>query len=158
MLEQTYSENGDELKKFNTKDGMGVAMLRENGIKFGIITGERIGLVQRRALKVKADECHIGISDKLEVLDKICAKYGLTYEEIAYIGDDRNDAAVISAVGFGCSVADGMEVAKKCRRLHHPRQRRRGRNPRGCRNDYRKHQIRKYVYEKLRYYQRCQPV
>ena len=107
-----YSENGDELKKFNTKDGMGVAMLRENGIKFGIITGEKIGLVQRRALKVKADECHIGISDKLEVLDKICAKYGLTYEEIAYIGDDRNDAAVISAVGFGCSVADGMEVAK----------------------------------------------
>ena len=107
-----YSENGDELKKFNTKDGMGIAMLRENGIKFGIITGEKIGLVQRRALKVKADECHIGISNKMEILNLICEKYGLKYDEIAYIGDDRNDAAVIEAVGFGCSVADGMAVAQ----------------------------------------------
>jgi N-acylneuraminate cytidylyltransferase len=107
-----YSEKGDELKKFNTKDGMGVAMLRENGIKFGIITGEKIGLVQRRALKVKADECHIGISNKMEVLDDICARHGLKYDEIAYIGDDRNDTAVIETVGFGCSVADGMAVAQ----------------------------------------------
>lgn len=107
-----YSENGDELKKFNTKDGMGIAMLREKGIKFGIITGEKIGLVERRALKVKADECHIGISNKMEVLDAICEKYGLKYDEIAYIGDDRNDTAVIETVGFGCSVADGMAVAQ----------------------------------------------
>lgn len=107
-----YSEKGDELKKFNTKDGMGVAMLREKGIKFGIITGENIDLVCRRALKLKADECHIGISAKLDVLDFICKKHKLKPEEIAYIGDDRNDIDVIKAVGFGCSVADGTAEAK----------------------------------------------
>lgn len=108
-----YSENGDELKKFNTKDGMGVRLLRENGIQFGIITGEKIDLVCRRAKKLKADECHVGVSDKAAVLDEICEKYGLTYEEIAYVGDDVNDLSVLRKVGLPCSVPNACEEAKQ---------------------------------------------
>lgn len=107
-----YSENGDELKKFNTKDGMAVQRLREHGIRFGIITGENIELVRRRAEKLHADECHIGVSNKLEVLDAICAKYGIQYQDIAYIGDDINDLPILQRVGFACSVADAVAEAK----------------------------------------------
>lgn len=108
-----YSENGDELKKFNTKDGMGFKLLRESGIITGIITGENIELVKRRAEKMKVDEVYLGIQDKMKILDEICSKYDLDYKEIAYIGDDINDLEVIKTVGLGCTVNDGMECVKE---------------------------------------------
>lgn len=108
-----YSENGDELKKFSTKDGMGIQLLKEKGIKFGIITGEASQLVIRRAEKLKADECFIGIDDKLSVLEQIKQKYGLRYDEIAYIGDDINDIMVLRAVGFSCCPFDAVKEVKQ---------------------------------------------
>lgn len=107
-----YAENGDELKKFNTRDGMAVQLLREKGIRFGIITGEKTDLVRRRAEKVKADECWIGITDKLSAIDRICAKYRLSYQELAYIGDDCNDETVLKKVGFPCTVPAGIQQIK----------------------------------------------
>lgn len=107
-----YSENGDELKKFNTKDGMGFKLLREVGFITGIITGENIELVRRRAEKMKVDEVYLGIKDKTKILNEICIKYKLKHEEIAYIGDDINDVEVIKSVGFGCTVKDGMQCVK----------------------------------------------
>jgi len=107
-----YSENGDELKKFNTKDGMGFKLLKDAGIITGIITGENIELVRRRAEKMKVDEVYLGIQDKMKILNEICSKYNLNYEEIAYIGDDINDLEVIKTVGLGCTVHDGMECVK----------------------------------------------
>lgn len=108
-----YSEHGDEIKKFNTKDGMAVAKLRENGIKFGIITGENINLVCRRAEKLKADVCYIGARDKLAALNEVCKKFNFSYNEIAYIGDDLNDLEVLRRVGLPCSVANGSLQAKQ---------------------------------------------
>ncbi len=108
-----YSEQGDEIKKFNTKDGMAIQRLRNYGIRFGIITGEDIELVRRRAEKLKADECYIGVPDKVVVLNEICEKYGLDYQQIAYIGDDCNDVNVLKKVGFPCSVPNGMPEARE---------------------------------------------
>ncbi len=108
-----YSENGDEAKRFNTKDGMAAAKLREHGIKFGIITGENIQLVRRRAEKLQADVCYIGIKDKLSVINEICDKFHLSYEEIAYIGDDINDVDVLKVVCLPCSVENGTQSAKQ---------------------------------------------
>lgn len=108
-----YSEAGDELKKFNTKDGMGFQLLREKGILTGIITGEDRELVRNRATKMKVNEVYMGVQNKYEVLTKICKKYNLQFNEVAYIGDDINDSEVIKAVGYGCSVADGMESIKE---------------------------------------------
>jgi len=107
-----YSEAGDELKRFQTRDGVGFAALRRAGLVVGIITGESVALVGRRAAKLDLDEVHVGITDKMAVIDDICEQYSLTYDEIAYIGDDIADVPVISAVGFGCSVADGMQGVK----------------------------------------------
>jgi len=107
-----YSENGDELKKFNTKDGKGFELLRKKGYITGIITGENINLVKRRAEKLQLEEVFLGIKDKLQVLDEICDKYDLKYENIAYIGDDINDLEVMEKVGFSCAVNNALQSVK----------------------------------------------
>lgn len=107
-----YSETGDEMKKFNTKDGMAFQLLKNNGIIVGIITGEERELVRNRANKMKVDELHMGIKDKIQVVRSLCKKYDIGMDQVAYIGDDINDLDVIKEVGFGCSVNDAMECVK----------------------------------------------
>ena len=108
-----YSEHGDEIKKFNTKDGMGFNLVKEHGIITGLITGEKVELVRRRAEKMKLDIIYLGVQDKVKVIYEICEKFGITPEEIAYIGDDVNDLEVIKKVGLGCTVEDGMESLRE---------------------------------------------
>ena len=111
-----YSENGDELKKFNTKDGMGFSFLRKRGIVVGIVTGETRELNRRRAEKLKLDVLESGCGNKLETIKNLCEKYGCTMDEVVYVGDDMNDIEVIKNVGFGCCPANAnykvREVAK----------------------------------------------
>lgn len=107
-----YTEKGDEIKKFNTKDGMGISLLHKKGIIVGIVTGEDVEMVRRRARKLKVEEVHCGITNKLEVVQAICDKYYCTLENVAYVGDDINDLEVIQAVGLGFSVADGNQTVK----------------------------------------------
>lgn len=107
-----YSENGDELKKFNTRDGMGFRLLKEVGIKVGIVTSENVKLVSNRANKLKLDILKMGVMDKFAVVKQLCTELQIPLEEVAYIGDDINDIAVIQNVGFGCSVNNGMPAAK----------------------------------------------
>ena len=107
-----YCESGDEMKKFNTKDGMGIRILREKGIITGIVTGEDVKLVHRRAAKLKMQEVHCGVNSKLDVVKGICAKYRCSLENIAYVGDDINDVEVLKAVGLACCVANGQQEAK----------------------------------------------
>ena len=107
-----YSEAGDELKKFNTKDGMGISNLRNAGLITGIITGENSEAVRRRAEKLHIDEVFLGVKDKLAVAKELCEKYNLSLNEIAYVGDDINDLELIKEIGFGCAVSNAMPVIK----------------------------------------------
>ncbi len=102
-----YSEQGDELKKFNTRDGKGIALLRDAGIRTALITGEDTRLVSRRAAKLKVDELRQGVADKLSAVREIMSKYDLRLDEIAYVGDDINDLQVLESVGLAVTVADG---------------------------------------------------
>lgn len=108
-----YTEKGDEIKKFNAKDGMGFKLLREKGIVIGIVTGEDVDIVRNRAAKLKMEEIHCGISNKLEVIKEICARHECTLEEVAYVGDDINDTEVLRAVGLGFSIADAIDSVKE---------------------------------------------
>jgi len=103
-----YSENGDELKKFNTRDGMGFQLLREAGIKTGIITSESTKIVDARARKLKVDYLVQGKKNggKLVAVKEICEKEGITLEEVAYIGDDMNCKELLEAVGVSACPAD----------------------------------------------------
>ena len=108
-----YSENGDELKKFNTRDGMGIKLLQRAGLLTAIITQENTKLVLRRGEKLAIPEVHQGAFDKLAVLRQMIERHGLTLEQVAYMGDDVNDVAVLETVGFSAAPADAMPVVKR---------------------------------------------
>ena len=107
-----YSDDGGESKKFNTKDGMGFQLLREKGIKTGIITGESNDVVKRRGAKLKMDVVELGVIDKLVRIRQVAREQGVSLEEIAYIGDDINDLEVLKNVGLACSVQNAMPSVK----------------------------------------------
>lgn len=109
-----YSENGDELKKFNTRDGMGFGMLREAGIKTAIVTSEDRELNRRRAEKMKVDYLIQGKRDggKLAAVKEIVEAMGIFMQEVAYIGDDVNCIELLSAVGFAACPADACDKVK----------------------------------------------
>lgn len=104
-----YSDNGEMLKRFSIRDGMGVERLRNVlGIETGIITGELSGSVKKRAEKLKIEELYLGSKDKAVVFKKILSKKELKAENIAYIGDDFNDIEILKLSGLTASPSDAM--------------------------------------------------
>lgn len=108
-----YSETGDEWKKFNTRDGMGIKLLQKAGLITAIVTQERTRLVARRAEKLAIPELHQGVTDKLSLIREMAARHGLSLSQVAYIGDDVNDLESLMAVGFSASPADGMPEIRR---------------------------------------------
>jgi YrbI family 3-deoxy-D-manno-octulosonate 8-phosphate phosphatase len=105
-----YSETGEALKRFSMRDGMGAERLRElAGVETGIITGENSPIVARRAAKLGITELHLGAKNKKQALYNILERRQLTPEQVAYIGDDMNDEAVMRSVGLCACPADAME-------------------------------------------------
>ncbi len=109
-----YSENGDELKKFNTHDGMGLSLLRQQGIKTAIITSENTALVERRAKKLKVDYLYQGKRDggKLACVQEICKELNISLAEVAYIGDDLNCIDLLSQVGTAACPNNAVRQVK----------------------------------------------
>ncbi|ODN71914.1 3-deoxy-D-manno-octulosonate 8-phosphate phosphatase KdsC [Methylobrevis pamukkalensis] len=112
-----YSETGDELKRFSTRDGAGFAFLREAGLLTGLVTRETTRLVERRAAKLKLDVLVQGAADKLAAIETIAAAHRLGLDEIAYLGDDVYDIAALRAVGLAAAPADAVEAVKAA--VHH---------------------------------------
>jgi N-acylneuraminate cytidylyltransferase len=108
-----YSETGDELKKFNTRDGMGFQLLRERGIKTGIITSEDTTIVANRAKKLKVDYLYQkDTRGKLSVAKEICDKENISLGDVAYIGDDINCFDLLSNVGVAACPLDAVDKIK----------------------------------------------
>lgn len=107
-----YSENGDEMKKFSTYDGMAFSILKKNGIKTGIITSEERVLNSNRAKKLQMDFTYQGIKNKLTVFRQISESENVDPEEIAYIGDDINDLEVLSRAGVAACPSTARQEIK----------------------------------------------
>ena len=108
-----FSANGEELKRFSIRDGMGVERLRKHSnIETVIITGEVSGSVKTRAKKLKITEYYLGVDDKLKVIEEIKRKNHLEEENIAFIGDDVNDFKIMNVAGFTGTPADGTVFIK----------------------------------------------
>jgi 3-deoxy-D-manno-octulosonate 8-phosphate phosphatase (KDO 8-P phosphatase) len=107
-----YTESGDELKKFNTRDGMGVALVREAGLTTAILTRESTRLVERRGAKLRIDHIFVGVTDKLTCMRTLLGELGLTLEQVAYIGDDVNDYELLCHVGLAAAVRDASRLPK----------------------------------------------
>jgi len=108
-----YSDSGEELKRFSMRDGMGVERLMSLcGIPTAIITGEDSHIVRRRAEKLKITELHTGIRDKAACLQDLSKRHGLSFDEIAYIGDDYNDLDALCLAGLPACPADALPAVK----------------------------------------------
>ena len=109
-----YSEKGDELKKFNTHDGKGFELLRNAGIKVGIITSEKTKIVERRAEKLKLDYLFQGLEHKgkLDIALEICTIEGISLDQVAYIGDDVNCIELLNGVGLKACPRDSVDKVK----------------------------------------------
>ena len=108
-----YTVDGDIMKKFHVRDGMGVTLLRKKNIDTIIITKEKTKMVKQWARKMKVKKLYDGIIQKELILNKICKELNISPQEIAYIADDVNDLELLKKVGFAVTPNDGIKQAKK---------------------------------------------
>ena len=112
----TFSQNGEEFKTFNAKDGQGIVCLNKAGFITVIITARKNGTVEHRAKNLDIKELHQGVKFKLPVLEQILEKYNLTFDNVAYMGDDLPDICILEKVGLSCCPNDAVdEVQKICK-------------------------------------------
>lgn len=107
-----YDKGDNEWKKFNTSDSAGVLFLRLADIHFAIITGEDTPIVKRRADKLKVKDCFLGVKDKVAVAEQLIEKYNISWQEVAYIGDDINDIKLLQKVGLSACPNQAPEYIK----------------------------------------------
>jgi YrbI family 3-deoxy-D-manno-octulosonate 8-phosphate phosphatase len=108
-----FTAQGDEMKKFNTKDGMGILKLRDSAIEVGIISsGFSSEIVQKRADMLGIKNCYVGRDSKMSVLQSWIKEKDLSLNEIAMIGDDINDKEVMSNVGLSACPANAVNEIK----------------------------------------------
>ena len=115
-----YSADGEALKRFSVRDGMGVERLRNQGIETAFLTRENSPIVLRRAEKLRIRHCYLGAIDKRSVLPRILDESGVALEQVAYIGDDLNDQEVMAIVAERGLVGAPLDaVPAVLRRAHH---------------------------------------
>ncbi len=108
-----YSSSGEEWKSFYAQDGLGLSIARNLGIKLAIITGRTSSIVQRRGEELGFSHIIMGCSNKTEALLSICKEENISLRDVAYMGDDLNDLAVMSAVGVPVAPANACLEIKK---------------------------------------------
>ena len=108
-----YDQEGNELKKFTTYDGAGVVLCHQHNIPVAIITGENTRIVENRAKKLNVDYVFQGVSDKLNVAQKLSNKLGIRLDEIAAIGDDLGDYQLLKNVTISACPKNACKMVKK---------------------------------------------
>ncbi len=106
-----FFESG-EYKAFNSRDGLGIALLVQSGIELAIISGNRSEAVEKRFKKFGIRHVYQGVEDKAIVYQMIKKDLGLSDSEIAYMGDDLIDLPVMTKVGLPTAVADADDFVK----------------------------------------------
>jgi 3-deoxy-D-manno-octulosonate 8-phosphate phosphatase (KDO 8-P phosphatase) len=103
-----YAENGDELKRFDVRDGQGLVLLREVGLLTAIVTRKQTTIVTRRARDLGIVEVHQDVTDKARAIADLAARHRLVPATICYVGDDVGDLPAMRAVGIPVAVADAV--------------------------------------------------
>ncbi len=105
-----YNDNGAEAKVFNVKDGLGLRLLMDAGIKVCIVTGRTSKALRHRCGDLGIDHVFEGVSEKDTLLDSIIEQAGVSVEETAFIGDDLVDLPLMKKIGLAIAVADAHEA------------------------------------------------
>jgi len=108
-----YGNQGEELKAFNIKDGLGIKLLQRSNISVAIITGRKSEIVARRAAELGISKVIQGREDKRDALIELCHESGIELNECAYMGDDLPDLSAICAAGLGLTVADASRAVRE---------------------------------------------
>ncbi len=108
-----YDNNGNEIKTFSVKDGLGIRMLKDSGIDVGIITGRSSEALLHRCKNLKIEHIFDGISDKEKALKEILVKFDLNADNTCFIGDDFPDIPAMKRVGLSVAVGDAHNELKK---------------------------------------------
>jgi len=108
-----FTENGDQMKKYNTKDGMAIKNITKKGIHVGIIShGHKTKVVKDRADLLGIQNVYVGRDDKTTVLKGWCKEMNIELNQVAYIGDDINDTKVMQEVGISACPADSVKIIR----------------------------------------------
>ena len=108
-----FGRDGELMKNFHAKDGLGITAAHRAGLKTAIITGRESQIVHLRSSELKIVDVYQGSMDKVEALAALLMKYKLTLAETAYIGDDLTDLSVMVQVGLSCAVANAAAEVKQ---------------------------------------------
>ncbi|MDC7278844.1 HAD-IIIA family hydrolase [Butyrivibrio fibrisolvens] len=109
-----YDENGNELKKFCTKDAAGIFVAKKLGVKTMILTGRECAATTRRMTELKVDYLFQNVKDKASYLKEFLADNGISKEEVMYIGDDLNDLPPMALAGYiGCPADSCIEIKER---------------------------------------------
>ncbi|MFN0202666.1 MAG: HAD-IIIA family hydrolase [Bacteroidia bacterium] len=108
-----YTEQGDQMKKFNAKDGLAIRRMQKQGYRVAFVSSStNVNIIQNRAETLLVPRVYAGTGKKIEVVDSWLEEWGISYEEVAYIGDDLNDIDVIRKVGISTCPADATQRIK----------------------------------------------
>lgn len=107
-----YSDSGEQIKRFNSRDGLGLRLLMDSGIRVGIVTGRKSKALDHRCENLGITLLFDNIKDKAKALDTIISQTGIASEKIGFAGDDLIDLPVIKRVGVSFTVSDAPEDVK----------------------------------------------
>jgi len=109
----TYNHEGREIKSFHTRDGLGLSIIQQIGVKVGLITARQSEAVSRRAKDLQVTYVYQGRRDKIEAYKEILQAEKLEDRQVAYMGDDWLDLPLLIKVGFAATVADAVPEVRK---------------------------------------------
>lgn len=109
-----YGEDGNEIKKFNARDGIAIKRLLKHGVEVGIISNSlNKTMIQNRAKTLGIRYVYVGLRPKVEIIDEWCARMEINKDNVVYIGDDVNDIEIIQRVGFSCCPSDASPIVRE---------------------------------------------
>jgi len=112
-----FGARGESLKAFHVHDGHGIAELQRHGITVAVISGRRSRAVTARCRELGVRHLHQGVSDKLAVLERLCARLGVPLSACAGVGDDLPDLPVLKAVALSFAVANAHPAVRRAARF-----------------------------------------
>jgi 3-deoxy-D-manno-octulosonate 8-phosphate phosphatase (KDO 8-P phosphatase) len=111
------SDRGDELKAFNTHDGVAIELARRGGLRTAMVTGEKSPIARIRGEKLGVDAVVLGARRKGEALQALCQQFDVPAEAVAYVGDDLIDIPALEQAGLPIAVADAAAEVKRIARV-----------------------------------------
>ena len=108
-----YTDAGEEYKRFNTQDGLGIRLLLREGIRVALISGRDSKAVSRRAEDLELTDVYQGIGDKVAVFKTLQNTTNIPPEQVCFVGDDLVDLPLLLRVGFAVAVANAVEEVKQ---------------------------------------------